>query len=408
MQQAVLVTGLGVLTPIGNTLDEFWENSLKNLVGYDIHDDANIQYHEKRIYGKVSSFEYLGRSMQDENSSEMGRPTLLALNAAIRAMQDSKINLNDIDKSRACIIIGNAISDTPYCERAYLNQLNVDENRYKKGMFTCIASELALEFDFQGEVGVISTGCTAGIDAIGHAYELIRMGEADVVICGGAEAPIANITFSSFEAIGALAKGFEMTPKEASRPFDKKRNGFVLSEGAGVIILESSEHAKKRNAKVYGEILAYASANNASHMTDLKENDALAKTIKNVLADAGLKPQDISYINAHGSSTQQNDSYETSTFKKVFGECIYNIPISSTKSLIGHPLGAASAIEIAHTLLAINHSIVPPTGNYEVPDSSCDLQYNKNPIQHEIKYAIKTANGFSGIHSTLLIGKYFG
>lgn len=252
----------------------------------------------------------------------------------------------------------------------------------------------------------MSTGCTAGIDAVGYAYEAIQRGDLDIAICGGVEAPISNITFASFEAIGALAKGFDMCPESASRPFDKKRNGFVLSEGCGILILESLTHAKKRKANIYGEILGYDSCNNAKHMTDLRDDNSLAHIILNIIRNAGVELSEISYINAHGSSTKQNDLYETNSFKKVFGDISYNIPVSSLKSMIGHPLGAASAIEIVQSLLAITNNAIPPLANYNNRDEECDLYYPTEVEEKEVNYVIKTANGFSGIHSAILLGKF--
>jgi len=292
-----------------------------------------------------------------------------------------------------------------HCEKIFLERDN-DKNIFQKGMFSLIALEVAKQFGASADVFVMSTGCTAGIDAVGYAYEAIQRGDLDIAICGGVEAPISNITFASFEAIGALAKGFDMCPESASRPFDKKRNGFVLSEGCGILILESLTHAKKRKANIYGEILGYDSCNNAKHMTDLRDDNSLAHIILNIIRNAGVELSEISYINAHGSSTKQNDLYETNSFKKVFGDISYNIPVSSLKSMIGHPLGAASAIEIVQSLLAITNNAIPPLANYNNRDEECDLYYPTEVEEKEVNYVIKTANGFSGIHSAILLGKF--
>lgn len=310
-----------------------------------------------------------------------------------------------VNKEKFGVIIGNAISDTPFCEKIFLERDN-DKNIFQKGMFSLIALEVAKQFGASADVFVMSTGCTAGIDAVGYAYEAIQRGDLDIAICGGVEAPISNITFASFEAIGALAKGFDMCPESASRPFDKKRNGFVLSEGCGILILESLTHAKKRKANIYGEILGYDSCNNAKHMTDLRDDNSLAHIILNIIRNAGVELSEISYINAHGSSTKQNDLYETNSFKKVFGDISYNIPVSSLKSMIGHPLGAASAIEIVQSLLAITNNAIPPLANYNNRDEECDLYYPTEVEEKEVNYVIKTANGFSGIHSAILLGKF--
>ncbi len=335
----------------------------------------------------------------------MGRPAKMAVCASIEAINNSFLDINQVNKEKFGVIIGNAISDTPFCEKIFLERDN-DKNIFQKGMFSLIALEVAKQFGASADVFVMSTGCTAGIDAVGYAYEAIQRGDLDIAICGGVEAPISNITFASFEAIGALAKGFDMCPESASRPFDKKRNGFVLSEGCGILILESLTHAKKRKANIYGEILGYDSCNNAKHMTDLRDDNSLAHIILNIIRNAGVELSEISYINAHGSSTKQNDLYETNSFKKVFGDISYNIPVSSLKSMIGHPLGAASAIEIVQSLLAITNNAIPPLANYNNRDEECDLYYPTEVEEKEVNYVIKTANGFSGIHSAILLGKF--
>ena len=329
----------------------------------------------------------------------------MAVCASIEAINNSFLDINQVNKEKFGVIIGNAISDTPFCEKIFLERDN-DKNIFQKGMFSLIALEVAKQFGASADVFVMSTGCTAGIDAVGYAYEAIQRGDLDIAICGGVEAPISNITFASFEAIGALAKGFDMCPESASRPFDKKRNGFVLSEGCGILILESLTHAKKRKANIYGEILGYDSCNNAKHMTDLRDDNSLAHIILNIIRNAGVELSEISYINAHGSSTKQNDLYETNSFKKVFGDISYNIPVSSLKSMIGHPLGAASAIEIVQSLLAITNNAIPPLANYNNRDEECDLYYPTEVEEKEVNYVIKTANGFSGIHSAILLGKF--
>lgn len=336
---------------------------------------------------------------------QMGRPAKMAVCASIEAINNSFLDINQVNKEKFGVIIGNAISDTPFCEKIFLERDN-DKNIFQKGMFSLIALEVAKQFGASADVFVMSTGCTAGIDAVGYAYEAIQRGDLDIAICGGVEAPISNITFASFEAIGALAKGFDMCPESASRPFDKKRNGFVLSEGCGILILESLTHAKKRKANIYGEILGYDSCNNAKHMTDLRDDNSLAHIILNIIRNAGVELSEISYINAHGSSTKQNDLYETNSFKKVFGDISYNIPVSSLKSMIGHPLGAASAIEIVQSLLAITNNAIPPLANYNNRDEECDLYYPTEVEEKEVNYVIKTANGFSGIHSAILLGKF--
>ena len=403
MSERVVATGMSVLTPIGNTLEEFWENCINKKIGYKLYKDSQLFNGEGRIFGKVYPFEVKKYSISDLD--QMGRPAKMAVCASIEAINNSFLDINQVNKEKFGVIIGNAISDTPFCEKIFLERDN-DKNIFQKGMFSLIALEVAKQFGASADVFVMSTGCTAGIDAVGYAYEAIQRGDLDIAICGGVEAPISNITFASFEAIGALAKGFDMCPESASRPFDKKRNGFVLSEGCGILILESLTHAKKRKANIYGEILGYDSCNNAKHMTDLRDDNSLAHIILNIIRNAGVELSEISYINAHGSSTKQNDLYETNSFKKVFGDISYNMPVSSLKSMIGHPLRAASAIEIVQSLLAITNNAIPPLANYNNRDEECDLYYPTEVEEKEVNYVIKTANGFSGIHSAILLGKF--
>lgn len=406
MKSRVVATGMGVLSPMGNSIREFWENAISKTICYDLHKKPELFHGEGRIYGEIAPIEDALQGLDREQAQRLGRPSVLALHAAKQALRQSGIDLKREDGERISVIIGNAISDTPYCERVFLGKED-HAHRFEKGMFVCIASNLAKILGSCGEVYVMSTGCTAGIDAIGAAFESIRSNVADVAVCGGVEAPISNVTFASFEKIGALAKGFESMPQAASRPFDRDRNGFVLSEGCGILVLESLSHALQRGAQIIGEILAYDSCSNAFHMTDLKEeDDGLARAITQILREAGISPSDIDYINAHGSSTRQNDIYETATFKRVFGEHAGEIAISTAKSQMGHPLGSASAIEIIQTLLAIQNATIPPIVNYESVDEKCDLHYVTEATESRIRYAVKTANGFSGIHSAMLLGKY--
>lgn len=414
----VVVTGMGLLTPIGNTLDVFWKNSINGVVGYDYLDEFNELNLKSKVVGKIPDFEFKGNTAIKEMREKMGRATLLSVNAATRAVEDAKINFEKLDRQRAGVCIGNAIADTPFSEKTFvesidengnLNKNSKDSSAYKKGMFSFIASEIADEFDLQGQCFVMSTGCTGGIDAIGYGYESILCNEHDIMICGASEAPITSMTIVSFDSVGALTHEYNDNPKKASRPFDSKRSGFVLSEGCGIVILEELEHALKRGAKIYGEIVGFATSNNAYHMTDLPKNGigldfAMNLAIQN--SNPKIKKSSIDYINAHGSSTKQNDYFETVAYKNVFGDLAYKIPISSTKSMVGHPLSAASAIGIVQCLLAINKGVIPPTVNQEFPDSECDLNYVPNKaIKKDLSFVMTTASGFSGIHSAMILGK---
>ncbi len=397
----VVITGMSVLTPIGNTLDEFWNNSLNGEIGYDLHDYKGM----KRVLGLIGDFEDLTANKPAE---KIGRTANIALNAAIRAMKDAQIHVPTIDKSQAGVCISSAISNMAYCEDIFFGEETTkNQNIYKKGLYTHITCEIADEFDFQGENLIMSTGCTGGIDAIGYAYEAIKYGDQQLMICGAVETPVSKVTIGSFEAIGALTKTLDKeSAKEASRPFDKTRNGFVLAEGCAILILEEYENAIHRGAPIYAEIKAYNSCNNAYHMTDLPNNGvALGELLIQTMEEAEVQPSDIDYLNAHGSSTPQNDLFEAAAYHIAFKEYVKSLPVSSTKSMTGHPLGASSAIEIVHTVLAMKNNILPPTANYKVKDEECDIHIISTPTEQTIDTAISNANGFSGLHGVCILSK---
>jgi 3-oxoacyl-(acyl-carrier-protein) synthase len=278
---------------------------------------------------------------------------------------------------------------------------------YDASMFNTPSAELAAKYHLNGICNTISTGCTAGTDSLGFCLETIQDGDADVMIAGASEAPLTPITFGAFDVVSVLSARNE-EPEKASRPFDNKRDGFVLSEGCGILILEELNHALKRRARIYCEIIGYGTCNNAFHMTDLPADGlAMANCIKLAMKDAAIAPQDIDYINAHGSSTRMNDVFETNAYKIVLGDYAYKIPISSLKSMIGHPLAAANAIEMVVGSMIFEKNILPPTINQEVRDPQCDLNYIPNKaIEKKIDLFLKTSSGFSGIHSSLVFKRY--
>jgi act minimal PKS ketosynthase (KS/KS alpha) len=253
---------------------------------------------------------------------------------------------------------------------------------------------------------VLSTGCTAGTDSVAYAYENIQLGLADVMVTGASEAPITPIALAAFDVIKALSKHND-EPEAASRPFELTRNGFVLAEGSGVLILEEFGHAKRRGAHIYAEVAGFGSTSNAYHMTDLPaDGEALARSMSIAMADARVNPEDVDYINSHGSSTEQNDVFETNAIKTALGAAAYRTPASSIKSMIGHPLSAANSIEIALSAMVIERGVIPPTINYRRPDPQCDLDYVPNEARDKkVDVLIKTSSGFSGIHSSIILKK---
>lgn len=426
-KRRVAITGVGILTSAGIGKEMFWENSLKGKsYTTPYHDFQEFQL-KSRVAGRIEGFEPRDFFMTEAELPRLGRPSQLAIAGTVQATVDAGLNFANLNRERIGVCIGNAIADTPLSEQQYLAirpllesgstaqgstdpaalktlESLVDEHLYFKSMFSCISTEIASRFGIMGPVLTMVTGCTSGIDAIGCGFEMIRSGEADLVIAGAAEAPLTLMTMASFDVVGATSKKNEI-PHKASSPFDLTRCGFVLAEGCGICMLEEWEHARRRKAHIYAEAASYATNNNSVHMTNLDgDGSHLAQTIALALKDAGLEPDMIGYINAHGSSTQQNDLYETQAYKKAFGDLAYRIPISSTKSIVGHPLGAASAIEIVHCCLALERGIIPPSLNLDTPDPRCDLDYVPNQYREkQVDVMLTNANGFSGIHAVMIL-----
>lgn len=416
MNRRAVVTGIGVVTPAGIKLDNFWENIISGKSFTSAYTDFPDYKFQSRVCGRVGdNFKPEDFGLSDADKARMGRHTQFAYACAKSALEDANMDLSSVDSNRMGVCIANAIADTPYSEKQYLELKNsnwdtekyVDPHLYSKAMFSCVSTDLAKKFNCQGNAFTMSTGCTGGIDAIGYAYESILNDEVDIMICGASEAPLSAMTFSSFDVINAISKNWNQYPDRASRPFDKDRDGFVVGEGAAVLILEEYKSAKARNANIYGEILSYATNNNAFHMTDLPDDGlALRYAIKNSIDYASdVTVNDIDYINAHGSSTPQNDICEAAAFADLFGEKVFDIPISSTKSIVGHPLAAASAIEIVVCFFTIKNNQIHPTINLENPDPRClGLDYvAKKRRAKEIKTVLTDASGFSGLHSSMIM-----
>ncbi|MFA5319640.1 MAG: beta-ketoacyl-[acyl-carrier-protein] synthase family protein [Candidatus Omnitrophota bacterium] len=349
----------------------------------------------------------------------MDRYVQFAVVAADMAVKDSGLDFSSQDVERCGVCLANAICGTKYMEEEFV--LVTDNGRkpidpslvrpdlYDAAMFNTPSIELSYKYGLKGVCNTLSTGCTAGTDSLGFALESIQDGEHDIMLAGAAEAPITPITFGSFDVVNVLSSRND-APEKASRPFDAKRDGFVLSEGAGILVLEEMEHALKRNARIYAEVAGFGTSCNAFHMTDLPaDGTAMANCIQLAVKDAGIKPRDVGYINAHGSSTRMNDIFETSAYKMVFGDYAYKLPMSSLKSMIGHPLAAANAIELAVCSMIFEKNILPPTINQEERDPLCDLDYIPNQArQKKVDVILKTSSGFSGIHSSLVLRRFEG
>lgn len=347
----------------------------------------------------------------------MDRYIQFAVVAAQEAMQDSGLDLTQIDHDRMGVSSGTAVGGTTYLDTAYVA---VSDNGkkwlvdfaagppflYQALVPSSLANEVALKFGACGPAAVISTGCTSGIDAIGYGYQLIQDGEADIVIAGASESGISPIAMACFDPIKATSAHND-DPEHASRPFDRDRDGFVMGEGSAVLILEELEHAQTRGARCYCEVVGFASRGNAFHMTGLRPDGLeMAEAIMDAMRQASFQPEDIDYINAHGSGTKQNDRHETAAYKRAFGAQAYAIPISSIKSMIGHSLGGIGALEMAACALTISRGVIPPTANWENRDPECDLDYTPRVARKkQVDAALSTGSGFGGFQSAMIFAR---
>jgi len=365
----------------------------------------------------ITDWDPLSYGLTQDDVNQWDRHIQFALVAATEAWIDSRLDFSHLDSSYLGVAAGTAIGSTIRLEQEYLavskqaTQFDVDPSLATPYLYhavtpSSLSAKLADKFHARGPVVTVSTGCTAGVDAIAQAFEWVRDGDATTVISGASEAGICPINMASFDAIKATSPRNE-EPKTASRPFEGTRNGFVLGEGSAFLILEELDHALQRDAHIYAEIIGYGSALNAYHMTGLQRNGLdMAQAINSAFDEAGIQPDTVQYINAHGSSTPQNDIHETNAFKAVWGQQAYSIPISSLKSMIGHSLGAIGALEIAACALVIERGVIPPTINYQTPDPECDLDYVPNTArQQAVDILVSTASGFGGFQSALLLSK---
>ena len=408
------VTGVGVVAPGGVTRDAFWETitagrtATRRITFFDasgfrsqVAAEADFDPHEA--------------GLSEHEARRMDRYIQFAAAAATEAITDSGLPLEEADRDRMGVSLGSAVGGTMILEEGYVavsdrgREWLVDPDYAPPFLYpglvpSSLASEIALKFGAHGPSVVISTGCTSGIDAVGYGHQMIQDGEADIVISGASESPISPISMACFDPIKATTPRND-DPEHASRPFDRDREGFVMGEGGAVLLLEEYETAKARGAHIYCEVTGFASRGNAYHMTGLrKEAYAMTEAIKDAMAQGGTKPEDIDYINAHGSGTKQNDRHETSAYKQALGEQAYKIPISSIKSMIGHSLGAIGAIEMAACALAIDQSVIPPTANWENPDPECDLDYTPREARRRAVYtALSTGSGFGGFQSAMIV-----
>lgn len=411
MQKRVVITGLGVLCSVGIGKKEFWTGLVNGKSGIDTIACFDAADYSSRIAGEIRNFnpeDFVDR----KKIRRSDRFVLFALAAAKLCMEDSKLDREKEDGSRLGVIVGSGIGGLTSVQDECRTLFERGPGRISpflvpKMIINMAAGEIAIEYGFKGPNFATCTACATSNHAIGEALRTIRYGSADVIISGGAEAPISQIGVASFCAARALSKRND-DPAHASRPFDRERDGFVIGEGAGVVMLESLEHARARGAHIYAELAGYGATDDAYHITaPAPDGEAAARAMSDAIKFAGGTPEDVDYINAHGTSTLLNDKIETLAIKKVFGERAYRIPVSSTKSMTGHVLGAAGAIELIAAVLAIENSIIPPTINYEFPDPECDLDYVPNKARkQEVNFALSNSLGFGGHNATLAVKKF--
>lgn len=416
-KRRVVVTGLGVISPIGIGKNEFWKNCLNGVSGVKKIDSFPVDQFKSQICAPVTGFDPREFDLKENQILRLDRYAQFALAAAKMAIKDANMNSDKINVRRAGVSIANAITGTSYMEKEFLRQTEngtepfnaawTSKALYPAFTYSTASLEVAAEFNFRGPCPTVPTGCAAGLDAIGFSFDLIRYGHSDIMITGASEAPISPVTLAAFDVLGAVSSKRNATPTKASRPFDRERDGFVLGEGCGMLVLEEREHALKRGATILAEIYGHGSTCNAYHMTELlPDGGDLRRALEITLSDAGIPARYVDYINSHGSSTPQNDINGTAAYKGALGKRAYEIPISSLKSMQGHALAAASAIEIVACVQSLVTKQIHPTINYEYPDSKCDLNYvpNTSIRKEDLKLILKDASGFSGIHSALAIG----
>jgi 3-oxoacyl-[acyl-carrier-protein] synthase II len=402
---------MGLITPLGLGIEPFWEGLLqgRRVIGPITQFDASQL--STRIAAEVKEFDPT-QFMERKDARRTSRFIQFAVAATRMALDDAGLQITPDNAEQVGVLIGSGIGGIDLLESQMRVLIEQGPERITPFLAPMMIADMAsgfvsITFGAKGPNLCVVTACSTGADALGQAMRLIQRGEAEVMIAGGSEAAIVPIGVAAFCAARAMSTRND-DPGRASRPFDAERDGFVMGEGAGVLILESLEHAQARGARIYAELLGYGMSADAYHITQPDpEGDGALRCMRNAIRDAGLQPTDIHYINAHGTSTRYNDAKETLAIKRLFGDYAYQLPISSTKSVTGHLLGAAGAVEAAATILAIQHQVLPPTINYEYPDPECDLDYVPNvPRPAQVRYAMSNSFGFGGHNTALVFGRY--
>ena len=407
----VVVTGLGTLSPVGNTADEFWSSLLQGRSGVGLITRFDTTGYPTRIAGEVRNFDPL--DFVDKKEARRLDPYLqYAVASSAMAVQDAALDTSKVDGTRFGVLIGSGIGGISTLLQSHKDLLDKGPDRVSPFFIPMLIANMAsglvsMRFGAKGPNSAVVTACATGNHAIGDSFRIIQRGDADIMIAGGSEAIIVPLTIAGFCSMKAMSTRND-EPTKAMRPFDATRDGFVAGEGAGILVLESLDHAVQRDARIYAEIIGYGMTGDAHHMTAPDpEGDGAARAMAAAVRDAGLDVSAVGYINAHGTSTQYNDKFETIAIKRVFGDHARRLAVSSTKSMTGHLLGAAGGIEAIATVLALHHGVLPPTINYETPDPDCDLDYIPNHARkQDVEVALSNAFGFGGTNATLAFRAY--
>jgi len=411
LKKRVVITGLGAVTPIGIGKENFWQALLSGVSGVDKITRFDASKYTTQIAGEVKDFDP-SNYIDKKEAKRMDRCTQFAVAASKMAFEDSGINLETEDRERIGTMIGTGIGGMDTLDEQFKNLFDKGPGRVSPFFVPMMignmaAGQTSITFGLQGPCSCVVTACATGTNAIGDAFKVIQRGDADVMVAGGTEAAISPIAVAGFCSMKAMSTRND-EPEKASRPFDKDRNGFVMGEGAGVVIMESLEHAIARKATIYAEVIGYGSNADAYHITaPAPEGVQAAKCMAMSLRDAGIEPEAVDYINAHGTSTPMNDKNETLAIKSLFGAHAYKLAVSSTKSMTGHLLGASGGIECIATALTLFNDVVPPTINYETPDEELDLDYVPNVSRKQVvNVALSNSFGFGGHNATILLKKF--
>lgn len=410
MKNRVVITGMGAITPLGNTITQFWNHLQSGTSGIDYLTKVDRDEFPAKVSAEIKDWDPT-EYMEKKESKRMDLFTQYAVAAARMAVEDAKLEITDDIAPRVGVWIGSGIGGMATYDDQFRRFMKKGYRRVSPFFVPMLIADMAagqvsIQLGAKGINNCSVTACASGANSIGDAFKVIERGDADYMIAGGAEAPLTDMAFAGFSSAKALS--FNEDPQSASRPFDKNRDGFVMGEGAGILILESLESAQRRGADIYAEIVGYGASGDAYHITSpAPEGEGAARAMQQALEDGGISPVEVDYINAHGTSTEYNDAYETQAIKTVFQDHAYDLKVSSTKSMTGHLLGAAGAVEAIACVKAIQENIIPPTINYETPDPACDLNYVPNEaVKEETNVVISNSLGFGGHNVTLAFKDY--